>query len=152
VKQTLAPEIQASLLGRWEPVYRSQLHYLVTWGTRGRRPVLRERHVRALERMVHEACDAAGIQLVEFAAAADHVHVLFGSDPTLTVASAVREFKGRTGVALMREFPELRVWLRAHLMWDERYAVETVSGPRLEKVRMNLRAHHGISEELAAAS
>jgi len=152
VKQTLSPEVQASLRGRWEPVYRSQLHYLVTWGTRGRRPVLRDRHVRALERMIHDACDAAGIQLLEFAAAADHVHVLFALDPTLTVAAAVREFKGRTSVALLQQFPELRVWLRSNLTWDERYAVETVSGPRVERVRMNLRAQHGAPEELAAAS
>lgn len=152
MKQTLSPEIQASLRGRWEPVYRSQLHYLVTWGTRGRRPVLRERHIRALEHMIHNACEAAGIQLIDFAAGADHVHVLFTLDPTLTVAAAVREFKGRTSVALLQMFPELRVWLRSNLTWDERYTVETVSGPRVERVRANLRTQHGGLEELAAAS
>jgi putative transposase len=152
VNQTLAPEVQASLRGSWEPVVRSHLHYLVTWGTRGRRPVLRERHVRALEQMIHEACDALGIECVEFAAAADHVHVLFALDPTLTVATAVRDFKGRTGVTLLQRFPELRVWLRGNLMWDERYTAETVSAPRVEKVRMNLRAQHHPVEDLAVAS
>jgi REP element-mobilizing transposase RayT len=60
--------------------------------------------------------------------------------------------KGPTGLALLSQFPELRVWLRSNLVWDERYAVETVSGPRLERVRDRLRALHGHDEQLAAAS
>ena len=40
---------------------------------------------------------------------------------SMSVASAVREMKGRTSVALMAQFPELRVWLRGNLVWDERY-------------------------------
>jgi hypothetical protein len=44
------------------------------------------------------------------------------------------------------------VWLRGNLVWDERYAVETVSALRLERVRDRLRALHGPDEELAAAS
>ena len=48
----LAPELNEALNGRWEPVYRSQLHYLVTWSTRGRRPVLKDRHVAAGVRLM----------------------------------------------------------------------------------------------------
>ena len=45
----LAPQVQQALVKDWEPVYRSQLHYLVTWNTRARRPVLKERHAEALK-------------------------------------------------------------------------------------------------------
>ena len=45
----LAPQVKQALSNRWEPIYRSQLHYLVTWNTRGRRPVLKERHIDALK-------------------------------------------------------------------------------------------------------
>ena len=148
----LAPELKESLLGRWEPVYRSQLHYLVTWGTRGRRPVLRDRHVRALQRLVERTCEERGIALLETAASSDHVHVLIGLRPTHSVASAVREIKGRTGLALLSQFPELRVWLRGNLTWDERYSVETVSAVRLERVRERLRSLHSAHEILAQAS
>ena len=148
----LAPEVREELLGRWEPVYRSQLHYLVTWSTRGRRPVLKERHANALKDLIQQACDERGYNLIESAVAPEHVHVLVGLRPSQSVAGAVREMKGPTSLALLAQFPELRVWLRSNLVWDERYAVETVSGPRLERVRERLRALHGGDEQLAAAS
>jgi putative transposase len=151
VEQNLAPDLKESLLGRWEPVYRSQLQYLILWGTRGRRPVLRERHVRALQALVRETCDERGFELLECAASSDRVHLLLGLRPTQSVAAVVREIKGRTGMALLAQFPELRVWLRGNLTWDERYAVETVSAHRLDKVRDRLRALHA-QEDLAAAS
>lgn len=152
MNEDLAPEVKRELLGRWEPVYRSQLHYLVTWSTRGRRPVLRERHIAALKTMIEQACEERGLLLVDTAAASEHVHVLLALAPSHSVASAVRELKGRTAVAMLAQFPELRVWLRGNLVWDERYAVETVSALRLEKVRERLRVMHGPDEELAAAS
>ena len=153
MERELAPEIEVELRGRWEPVYRSQLHYLVTWSTRGRRPVLRERHIHALQSLVRQAAAERDLALVEVVAGADHVHVLFGLRPSQSVASAVRELKGRTGMQLLSRFPELRVWLRANLIWDERYAVETVSPARLDSVSARLRTLHTQSpEDFAEAS
>lgn len=147
----MAPELRAELAGRWEPVYRSQLHYLVSWSTRGRRPVLRERHVQALHALVERVCAERGFALLECAAGAEHVHALVGLSPTQSVASAVRELKGRTGMELMTQFPELRVWLRGNLAWDERYSVETISASRLERARDRLRAQRSGEDELAQA-
>ncbi len=153
MERVLAPEIEEALRGRWEPVYRSQLHYLVTWSTRGRRPVLRDRHVLALQKLIQQIAQERDMSLLEVAAGADHVHVLFGLRPSQSVASAVRELKGRAGMDLLSQYPELRVWLRGNLVWDERYAVETVSPVRLSAVRSRLRAlHNGIAEDLAQAS
>ena len=147
----LDPAIQASLLRKWEPVNRAQLHYLITWSTRGRRPALRERHVHALETSLKRLCVERGIPLLEVCAGPDHVHVLLGLKSTQSVASAVRELKGSTGMSLMAAFPELRVWLRSNLLWDERYTMELVGQTRLEPVRARLRALHGASDDFAAA-
>ncbi len=152
MERELAPHVSAALLGRWEPLCRSQLHFLVTWSTRGRRPVLKDRHHALLGEMVAALCEERGFSLLEATAAQDHVHVLIGLRPAQSVASAVRELKGKTGMALMTRFPELRVWLGGNLMWDERYAVETVSPARLERVRARLRALHASHDELAEAS
>lgn len=153
MERELAPEIEAALKGRWEPVYRSQLHYLVTWSTRGRRPVLRDRHVQALQQLVRQCATERDMTLLDVVAGADHVHVLFGLRPSQSVASAVREMKGRTAMELIARFPELRVWLRGNLVWDERYAVETVSPARIGPVRERLRTlHSSAPEELAEAS
>jgi putative transposase len=145
----LAPDIRESLLVRWEPIYRSQLHYLITWGIRGRRPVLRNRHVRALEATLRSICEEREFELREVSATSDHVHLLVALKPTQSVASVVRELKGRTAKLLLEGFPELRVWLGGNLLWEERYAVETVSGPRVERVRARLLNLHDDPEELA---
>ena len=152
MKPQAAPAVNRALLGRWEPVYRSQLHYLVTWSTRGRRPVLRHRPVERLQRLIPQLCEERGIALIDVVAGPDHVHVLFGLRPAQSVASAVRELKGRTGTILMDQHPELRVWLGGHLLWDERYAVETVSPARLRRVQDTLRLRHRTLDPLAEAS
>jgi len=142
VDQQMAPQVKQALSNRWEPIYRSQLHYLVTWSTRGRRPVLKDRHVDALKSLVRTTSEERDFELVDIVVGQDHVHVLFGLRPAQSVASAVREMKGRTSVALMAQFPELRVWLRGNLVWDERYAVETVSPLRIEALRERLANTH----------
>lgn len=152
VDSRLPPEVTESLAVRWEPVYRSQLHYLVTWGTRGRRPVLKNRHVRSLQNLVQQLCAERGYNLLVVAAGNDHVHVLVAIRPSQSIASVVREIKGRTGATLLAEFPELRVWLRGNLVWDDRYSVETVSGVRVDRVQNRLRALHGTQDEMARAS
>ena len=152
MNRSMAPEVNEALLGRWEPVYRSQLHYLVTWSTRGRRPVLRDRHVHALRELIRSVSEERGFALLEVLAGPEHVHLVLGLRPSQSVASAVRELKGRAGMELMTRFPELRVWLGGNLVWDERYAVETVSPARLERVRERLRALHAPNEDLAQAS
>ena len=142
METNLALPVQQALMQRWEPLYRSQLHYLVTWSTRGRRPVLKERHISAIHALVRSACEDRDFGLVEVVAGTDHVHVLFGLKPAQSVASAVRELKGRTTKELLEKYPELRVWLRGNLVWDERYAVETVSPLRVERVRDRLKNTH----------
>ena len=151
MKTKSAPEINGALHERWEPVYRSRLHYLVTWSTRARRPVLKERHARKVHDLVARVCEDRGYELLDVAVGQDHVHALFGLKPSQSVATAVREIKSRTGLGLMTDHPELRVWLGGHLLWDERYAVETVSPIRLEHVQRKLRHLHGTPESLAEA-
>jgi REP-associated tyrosine transposase len=151
VSSKVAPRISAALHERWEPVYRSRLHYLVTWSTRGRKPVLKDRHARKLHEIVASLCEERGYELVDLAVGQDHVHALFGLKPSQSVATAVREIKGRSGLGLLADHPELRVWLGGHLLWDERYAVETVSPARLEHVQQRLRHRHGLPESLAEA-
>lgn len=138
----LAPQVKQALEKDWEPMYRSQLHYLVTWSTRGRRPVLKEKHIEALHALIRQACEDRDFALVEVVASQDHLHVLFGLRPTQSVASAVRELKGRTSMTLLQLHPELRVWLRGNLLWDERYTVETVSPLRVDKLRERLAHAH----------
>jgi putative transposase len=147
-----APDLNAALLGRWEPVYRSRLHYLVRWATRARKPVLKPRHAAKLTELLPRLCEDRHVTLVELATGPDHVHLLLALRPAQSVASVVRDLKGRSGVTLLSDHPELRVWLGANLLWEDRYSVETVSPIRLERVRERLRVLHPPHDRLAEAS
>jgi putative transposase len=142
VETHFAPAVENALMQRWEPIQRNQLHYLITWNTRGLRPVLKGRHIETIRGLVQMACDERGLDLVEVVVGTDHVHVLVGLKASQSVASVVRELKGRTSMELMLRHPELRVWLRGNLVWDERHAVETVSSSRLVAMRDRLLQTH----------
>lgn len=148
----LAPPITQALQERWEPLYRSRLHYLVTWSTRGRRPVLKPRHAERLHRLIPRLCEDRGIALLDLVVGSDHVHILFGLKPSQSVATAVREIKSRSGFELLADFPELRVWLSGNITWDERYSVTTVSPERLQRTQERLHTAHHRPELLARAS
>lgn len=147
----LAPHLASELHARWEPMYRSRLHYLVTWSTRARKPVLKDRHARKLHELLPRLCEERGYTLLDLAVGQDHVHVLFGLKPSQSVATAVREIKSRAGLELLADHPELRVWLGGNLVWDERYAVETVSPARIDRIQQQLRSRHEGVEPLAEA-
>jgi REP element-mobilizing transposase RayT len=115
----------------------------VSWTTRGRKPVLKDKHAHKLHEIVARLCEERGFELLEVAVGEDHVHLLFGLRPSQSVASAVREIKGKVGIELLSEHPELRVWLKGNLLWDERYAVETVSPARIDRALQRLRQLHG---------
>ena len=152
MKDNLTPRVHEALSRQWEPVYRSCLHYVVSWTTRGRKPVLRDRHALKLRELIPNLCDERGIDLLEMAVGKDHVHVLFGLRPTHSVATAVREIKSRAGLELLSLYPELRVWLGGNLVWDDRYSVETVSTARVDGVRMKIRSAQDPNDQMARAS
>lgn len=147
----LTPRVHEVLNRQWEPVYRSCLHYLVSWTTRGRKPVLRDRHVLKLRELIPALCDERGIDVLEVAPSREGLQLLIGLRPTDSVATAVREIKSRAALEMLSLFPELRVWLGGNLLWEDRYAVETVSTVRLEEIRESLRNDRN-PEGLARAS
>ena len=148
----LTPRVHEVLNRQWEPVYRSCLHYQVSWTTRGRKPVLRDRHVIKLRELIPALCDERGIEVLETAPNREGLQLLIGLRPTDSVATAVREIKSRAGLEMLSLFPELRVWLGGNLLWDDRYAVETVSTVRLEEIRDGLRNERNPNEPIARAS
>lgn len=153
MNDNLTPRVHEALNRQWEPVYRSCLHYLVSWSTRGRKPVLRERHVLKLRELIPALGDERGIDVLEVSAGRDGLQLLMGLRPTHSVATAVREIKSRAGLELLSLFPELRVWLGGNLLWEDRYSVETVSAARVQQIREGLRSDGGgPSEPFARAS
>jgi len=70
----------------------------------------------------------------------DHVHLLVGMPPTLTVSDAVKQIKGGSSKWLHETFPEL-----SEFAWQDGYSAFTVSRSRIEATEeyiRNQREHH----------
>ena len=128
----------AAIAPHWAPLCVSRLHYHVTWTTRGRKSVLTGKRVEAVRSSLQILARERGVKLETVAVLEDRLHLVLSLRPTDCAASVVRELRGRSALALLRELPELRVALGGNLLWGETYGISTVSpgklAPRLAKL------------------
>jgi REP element-mobilizing transposase RayT len=134
------PPARRALDRTWQPVCVARLHYHLAWNTRGKAPVLVGRRARALRSLLEEMCRQRGLQLQAAAITPAQVRLVVSLRPSQLAASIVRELKGRSALALLRECPDLRVALGGHLAWNDRYALATVSPRRLARLVERLEA------------
>ena len=125
------PSFAVTLAPHWVPLCVSRLHYHVTWTTRGHKAVLTGRRPDAVRASMQLLARERGIKLEAVGVLEDRVHLVLSLRPTDCAASVVRELRGRSALALMRELPELRVALGGNLLWSENYGISTVSPGRL---------------------
>jgi len=116
------------------------LHYHLSWNTRGKAAVLTGRRAAALRAILEELCQERGLQLQALAITPAQVRVVVSLRPSQLAASVVRELKGRSALALLRQCPDLRVALGGHLAWNDRYAMATVSPRQLSRLVERLGA------------
>lgn len=123
----------------WQPVCIARLHYHLTWSTRGKSPVLVGKRALALRSILAELCRERGIQLQAIAVTPAQVRVVVSLRPSQLAASVVRELKGRSALALLRQCPDLRIALGGNLAWNDRYALATVSPRQLPRLTEKLK-------------
>ena len=120
-----------TLAPHWVPLCVSRLHYHVTWTTRGHKAVLNVRRAEFVRSSLQVLARERGIKLEAVTVLEDRVHLVLSLRPTDCAASVVRELRGRSALALLRELPELRVALGGNLLWGETYGIATVSPGKL---------------------
>ena len=118
----------------WQPVCVARLHYHLAWSTRGKAPVLAGRRATTLRSILAGLCEERGILLQAIAVTPSQVRLVVSLRPSQLAASVVRELKGRSALALLRQCPDLRVALGGHLAWNDRYAMATVSPRQLPRL------------------
>ncbi|MEP7028778.1 MAG: IS200/IS605 family transposase [Candidatus Eisenbacteria bacterium] len=123
----------------WQPVCIARLHYHLTWSTRGKSPVLVGKRALALRTILSDLCRERGIQLQALAITPGQVRMVVSLRPSQLAASIVRELKGRSALALLRQCPDVRVALGGHLAWNDRYALATVSPRQLPRLSEKLK-------------
>ena len=90
--------------------WQSQSHvrwycrYHVVWVPKYRKRAIFGEMRRGVGRIVRELCQRHGVELVEGHALSDHVHVLLGIPPKLSVANTVGFLKGKSAIRIHREY------------------------------------------------
>lgn len=124
----------------WQPVCVSRLHYHLAWSTRGKAAILTEKHAAALRGILTGICRERGILLQALAVTPAQVRLVVSLRPSQLAASVVRELKGKSALALLRQCPEVRIALGGNLAWNDRYALATVSPRQLPRLVQKLAA------------
>ena len=78
--------------------------YHVVWVPKYRKRAIFGEMRRGVGRIVRELCQRPGVELVEGHALSDHVHVLLGIPPKLSVANTVGFLKGKSAIRIHREY------------------------------------------------
>ena len=89
-------------------------------------------------RIVWELCQRHGVELVEGHALSDHVHVLLGIPPKLSVANTVGFLKGKSAIRIHREYLGRQRNFTGYHFWARGYCASTV-GVAEEVIRDDIR-------------
>ena len=73
-----------------------------------------------------ELCQRQGVELVEGHALSDHVHVVLGIPPKLSVANTVGFLKGKSAIRIHREYLGRQRNFTGYHFWAKGYCVSTV--------------------------
>ena len=126
--------------------WQSQSHvrwycrYHVVWVPKYRKRAIFGEMRRGVGRIVRELCQRHGVELVEGHALSDHVHVLLGIPPKLSVANTVGFLKGKSAIRIHREYLGRQRNFTGYHFWARGYCVSTVGlaeevSPRAKFVR-----------------
>jgi putative transposase len=112
--------------------YRSGSHskyrlmYHLVWIPKYRNIILIGEVKDRLEELFRQCSDINGWTLEELNIQADHVHMLVGLKPSISVSAAVHLLKGVSSKIIRQEFPKLEEFLWGTSFWADGYFAETV--------------------------
>ena len=102
-----------------------QLFFHLTWSTLDRRPMIDPPTRAFLDEFLRRSATKEGVEVIELAILATHVHVVIRTTPRIDLSRLVQMMKGGSSYAGSR-VPGNKLGLR----WNREYSVTTVS-PRL---------------------
>ena len=106
-----------------------RIYYHLVLSMKYRHKCLSATMLDRLEEIFAEVLGKWGSMLVEFGGEADHVHVLFETDPTVKPADLVRNLKSVSARRMRREFAsELAPYYWKPYFWNSAYALISVGG------------------------
>jgi putative transposase len=114
---------------------RHDLKAHVVWITKYRKEVLQGEIARRVREIVRQECSVMEVEILKGHVSKDHVHLLVGYAPSLSVSKMVQRLKGKSSWRLLQEFPEIKRKFWGQRMWGRGYFVAS-SGNVTDEVIM----------------
>ena len=130
---------------------RWDCQYHVVFVPKGRKKALYGKIRTYLKRVFHELAQQRGCQIVEGCMAGDHVHMCIRIPPKYAVAEVVGYMKGKSAIAVARQFGGKQKNFNGETFWARGYAVSTV-GFELAKVRDYIRHQENLDQQEEAGN
>ena len=99
--------------------------YHLVWITKYRYPVLMEEVGERARELLRDISRSLELTIYAGAINRDHVHMLVGIPPHLSVAKVVQYLKGKSSHRMLAEFPRLRKRYWGQHLWGRGYWVAT---------------------------
>jgi len=99
--------------------------YHLVWITKYRYPVLMEEVGERARELLRDISRSLELTIYAGAINRDHVHMLIGIPPHLSVAKVVQYLKGKSSHRMLAEFPRLRKRYWGQHLWGRGYWVAT---------------------------
>ena len=84
--------------------------------------------------ILKKVCDIEGIQLIEGAVCADHVHIYMAIPPKMSISTAMSKLKGKSALMIFDKYPRYRDKNGRHF-WARGYYVETIGQMNEETIK-----------------
>lgn len=120
--------------------------YPVVFVPKCRRKALFDNIRKELGQIFHELARQKECRIIEGHLMTDHVHMCIAIAPKHSVASVIGLLKGKSAIAIARQFGGRERNFTGEHFWARGYAVSTV-GFELEQIRRYIREQEGSDEQ-----
>lgn len=103
--------------------------------TKYRRGVLTQEMLRALNPIFQSICQDFESELVEFNGEEDHIHLLIGYPPKVSISKLVNSLKGVSARLLRASFPEIKRYLWKGHLWTRSYYAGSCGGSTIATIK-----------------
>ena len=108
--------------------------YHIVFVPKYRRKILYGQIREFLKKVFHELAEQKGCKIIGGNQVQDHVHMIISIPPKYAVSEIVGYLKGKSAIAVARQFGGRKRNFNGEKLWARGYAVSTV-GYELEKIR-----------------
>lgn len=123
-------------------VYQTAYH--VVWCPKYRKKLLIGQIAVTLSDVLDDVCTKHGFTILSKEIQPDHVHFFVSISPAVSVAEAVKIFKGASARTLLTKHPELKKQLSDGHLWSPSYYVGTAGDVSADTIRKYIERNEHI--------